>query len=59
MNHKVFNLKYERFNMRTLFVEAYIKEDLTPLLAEIIKKVKAQKIGLVTTVQHIKGLDFV
>ena len=45
--------------MRTLFVEAYIKEDLTPLLAEIIKKVKAQKIGLVTTVQHIKGLDFV
>lgn len=44
--------------MRTIFVEAYIKEDLTPLLDEIVKKVKEKKIGLVTTVQHIKGLDF-
>ena len=45
--------------MRTIFVEAYIKEDLTPLLDKIIEKVKDKKIGLVTTVQHIKGLDFV
>lgn len=45
--------------MRTIFIEAYIKEDLTPLLKNILKQVKDKKIGLLTTVQHIKGLDFV
>ena len=43
--------------MRTLFIEAYIKEDLEPLLNKILKTVPEKKIGLVTTVQHIKNLE--
>ena len=45
--------------MRTLFVEAYIKEDFTPLLKEILSKVSEKKIGLVTTVQHIRHVKFI
>ena len=43
--------------MRTLFIEAHIKEDITPLLEKIVKTVKDKRIGLVTTVQHIKQLE--
>jgi 2-(3-amino-3-carboxypropyl)histidine synthase len=42
--------------MRTLFIEAYIKADIEPLLNKVLKIVPEKKIGLVTTVQHIKNL---
>ena len=42
--------------MRTLFIEAYIKSDIDPLLDKVLKIVPEKKIGLVTTVQHIKNL---
>ena len=42
--------------MRTLFIEAYLKADIEPLLDKVLKIVPEKKIGLVTTVQHIKNL---
>ncbi|WP_019177315.1 diphthamide biosynthesis enzyme Dph2 [Methanomassiliicoccus luminyensis] len=43
---------------RVLFVEVYFEVDMVPLLERVLPRLKG-RVGLITTVQHVRGLDAV